>query len=133
VDEVGLIEESTVQSQTTPVRRGDPLHTRQHALKPLHSLEALGCETHLGLEDLDEPAVAETHALRDITDARGVGSAQRVDGDADGAARDPGAGEPSEECPFHDSKCVKETGRGQEPLTKLWARPPPQRLEIRAC
>jgi hypothetical protein len=80
VDEVGLIEEPTVDRQATPVWRTDPPPERQNALKPLHSVEPLRRETDLRLDELDEPAVAETHALRDVTDGRGVGSAERVEG-----------------------------------------------------
>src|SRR5262245_3997070 len=45
VDEMGLVEESTVGRQVTPLRRGGPPHERQRAVKPLHAVEPLGGET----------------------------------------------------------------------------------------
>src|SRR5262245_64475516 len=101
VDEMGLVEESTVGRQVTPLRRGGPPHERQRAVKPLHAVEPLGGETDLRLEDLDEPAMAEAEARRDLPDGRGAGSAERVEGDADGGAGLPRAGQPLEACRFH--------------------------------
>ena len=81
-DEVGLVEESTVESQTTPIWRRAPSHRREHALKPLHSLEQLWGETDLGLENLNESPLAQTNALSHIANGRGAGAAERVEGEA---------------------------------------------------
>jgi hypothetical protein len=93
-------------------------------------VEPLGREADLGLEDLDEPAVAEPHACRDITDGYGARSAERVECEADGVAGPQGARQTFEERRFHDTKRVHRSGRGQEPLAKLTARSSPQCLEV---
>jgi hypothetical protein len=74
VDEVGLVEVATVGRQPTPRRRSGLLDDRQQALQALYPLKSLGRQTDLGLEDLDEPPVAEPHARRHLTDGRGAGS-----------------------------------------------------------
>jgi hypothetical protein len=91
VDEVGQVEESPVDRQAIPFWRGGVPRDRQQVLKPPHAVEALGREANLRREDLDEPAVAEPHPGRDITDGHGAGSAQRVDGEMDGGADVPGS------------------------------------------
>src|SRR2546425_2462440 len=118
-DEMGLVEKPTVHSQPTPIWRRGPSHQREDPLKPLHLLEQLWCETDLGLEDLDEPPVAETNALGHIADGRGAWSAECIEGEAYGAVVHQRARQVREERRFQHAKLVDRGGRAPEPVAKF--------------
>lgn len=63
-DQVRLVVESTVQGQSTPVRRRGAAYQPENLMKPMHTMEQFRCKTDLGLEDLDEPTLAQTDSVR---------------------------------------------------------------------
>jgi hypothetical protein len=70
VDEMRLVEVSTLQCQLRPVRDAVPPQQAESAVKPLDTTEELRRHTNLGGETLDEASPAETSAVADVANRR---------------------------------------------------------------
>src|SRR5215471_13331788 len=67
---MGLIEVSEINSKVRPINRGILLNQSPGLLKPLNPTEQFGRQAHFRLENLNEPALAQTEILCGILDSR---------------------------------------------------------------
>src|SRR5215813_5437920 len=67
---MGLIEVSEINRKVCPIDRQIPLNESPDLLKPLNPAEQFRRHAHFRLENLNEPALAETEILGGLPDSR---------------------------------------------------------------